>query len=81
MKALKEYNAKNLIVAGGVAANQGLRERIFEEAKKQNVEVTFPEMRYCTDNAAMIAAAGYYAYKRGDVSSLLISAKSTMTLK
>ena len=81
MKALNEYNVKNLIVAGGVAANQGLREKLSLEAKKQNVDVTFPEMKYCTDNATMIAAAGYYAYKRGDVSSLLISSKSTMTLK
>jgi len=81
MKALKEYHVKNLIVAGGVAANQGLREKLLEEAKKQNVEVTFPEMKYCTDNAAMIAAAAYYAYKRGDISSLLMSSKSTMTLK
>ena len=81
MKALKEYNVKNLIVAGGVAANQGLRTKLSEEAKKQNVEVTFPEMKYCTDNAAMIATAGYYAYKRGDVTNLLISSKSTMTLK
>lgn len=81
LKALKEYNVSNLIVAGGVAANKGLRERLTEECEKVGVSVTFPEMKYCTDNAAMIATAGYYAFLRGDKSDLELSSKSTMELK
>lgn len=81
IKALLEYNVNNLIVAGGVAANKGLREKLLDECQKINVDVTFPEMKYCTDNAAMIATAGYYAYLRGDQSDLEISSKSTMPLK
>ncbi len=61
MHALTKYNVKNLIVAGGVSANQGLREKITKECEKQGVDLTIPEIKYCTDNAAMIGAAGYYA--------------------
>jgi len=57
----KEKNVKNIIVAGGVSANKGLKERFLEEAKDYNVCI--PSIKFCTDNAAMIAAAGYYQYK------------------
>lgn len=64
-RALKEYNVKNLIVAGGVAANSGLRSSLKEMCDSNNINLTVPEFRYCTDNATMIAAAGYFAYKKG----------------
>ena len=57
-----EYNTKNIIVAGGVSANKGIKERFMAEAKDFNVSI--PSIKYCTDNAAMIAAAGYYQYKK-----------------
>lgn len=79
--AIDEYNIKNLIVAGGVAANKGLRENLESLCKEKQVNLTFPEMKYCTDNAAMIASAAYYAYLRGDKSSLKINSKSTLELK
>lgn len=66
MRALKDYQVKNLIVAGGVAANQLLRKKLAELCKTQDVHLIVPAMKYCTDNAAMIAASGYYAYLRGD---------------
>ena len=59
MKALKEYDVHNLIVAGGVAANKGLRAKLISECEKCGVDLTLPEIKYCTDNAAMIGAAGY----------------------
>lgn len=79
-KALKEYNINNLIVAGGVAANKGLREKLTEECEKNNINLTFPEMKYCTDNGAMIAASGYFAYIRGDRADLTLNANSSLQL-
>lgn len=77
IKALKEYNVNNLIVAGGVAANKGLRERLTEECEKNNIKLTIPEIKYCTDNAAMIGAAGYYAYKLGRRADLTLNSKAS----
>ena len=73
MKALKEKNVSNLIVAGGVAANKGIREKLTELCEKNNIHYTFPDIKYCTDNAAMIAASGYYAYKNGIRSELTLN--------
>ena len=61
LKLAEERNVKNIIVAGGVSANKGLKERFMDEAKDFNVCI--PSIKYCTDNAAMIAAAGYYQYQ------------------
>lgn len=62
IKAAKEYHVNQIVVAGGVAANKGLRERLGEAAAKENIKLSFPKMVYCTDNAAMIAVAGYFKY-------------------
>lgn len=77
MRALKQYNVHRLIVAGGVAANSGLREKFEELSKENDFELIVPEIKYCTDNAAMIGAAGYYAYQCGRVSGLDLNAKAT----
>lgn len=66
IKAALEYKIKQIIVAGGVAANKGLRFKLKEAvAKIPNLELTFPKFEYCTDNATMIAVAGYFKYKLG----------------
>ena len=62
-RAALEYNVKQVIIAGGVSANKGLRKAIIEEFSDTNIEVSIPPFKYCTDNAAMIACAGYYHYK------------------
>ena len=80
MKAVKEYNVKNLIVAGGVSANKGLRKRLQELCDENNINLTVPDLKYCTDNATMIGAAGYYAYKLGRTSDLNFDAKATSKL-
>ena len=80
MKALKDYNVKNLIVAGGVSTNKGLREAFVIECEKNGIDLTIPEIKYCTDNAAMIAAAGYFAYKEGIRSGYDLKAKATTSL-
>ena len=64
IKAAKEHNVKHIIVAGGVAANKGLREKLSEEVNKlKEIQLTFPSFKYCTDNAVMIAVSGYFKYK------------------
>lgn len=63
IKAALEHNVKHIIVAGGVAANKGLREKLTEEVNKlSGIQLTFPSFKYCTDNAAMIAVSGYFKY-------------------
>lgn len=81
MHALKEYNCKNLIIAGGVSANKGLREKFSNLCSREGINLTVPDLKYCTDNAAMIGAAGYYAYKLGRRADLSLNAKATDSLK
>jgi N6-L-threonylcarbamoyladenine synthase len=63
LRAAKEYKAKSVMLAGGVAANTRLREKLAEEVKKMKLNFAMPKMEYTTDNAAMIAAAGYFKFK------------------
>lgn len=77
IRALKKYNVHRLIIAGGVAANKGLREKFEQLSKNEHFELIVPEIKYCTDNAAMIGSAGYYAYKKGRVAGLDLNAKAT----
>ena len=80
-KAIIEKNIKNVIVAGGVAANKGLRTEMEKLGKELKINISFPPMKYCTDNGAMIAAAGYYAYLDGRRANLTLNSKSQDTLK
>ena len=80
MKALKEYNVKNLIIAGGVSANSGIRNKFIELCSNKKINLTIPELKYCTDNATMIACAGYFAYKKGIVSDYDLKATATTSL-
>ena len=75
-KAIMEKGIKTVIVAGGVAANQGLREEMQKISEELNVDLSIPPMKYCTDNATMIAAAGYYAYLDGRRADLTLNSKS-----
>lgn len=59
-KAATMYNAKQVIIAGGVAANKGLRSAMKEKMDELEIKLTVPEFKYCTDNAAMIAACAYF---------------------
>ena len=81
IKALKDYNVKNLIIAGGVAANVGLRNKLSTVCVENNIDCSFPPIIYCTDNAAMIATAGYFLYKQGRFAGLELNAKSNIELQ
>ena len=63
--ALKEYGFDKFAIAGGVAANSSLRQAFAQECEKQHISLYFPSPIYCTDNAAMIAVAGYYEFIAG----------------
>jgi N6-L-threonylcarbamoyladenine synthase len=65
-RAAKEYGIKDIAIAGGVSANSGLRDMLIEVAKKNDWRVFIPDFEYCTDNAAMIAIAGYYKFLKKD---------------
>ena len=81
MRALYEYNVKNLILAGGVAANKGIRNEFKKICENENINYTFPSIKYATDNAAMIASAGYYAYLEGRRADLTLNPSSSLELK
>ena len=78
-KALEKYPVKSLVVAGGVAANQGLRERLAEEIR--DVEVIIPPLRLCGDNAGMIALAAAIEYEKGNFASLDLNAKPSLVFE
>ncbi len=80
-KALLERNLKYVLLAGGVAANSGIRNALTNLAQEMNVELSIPPLKYCTDNATMIAAAGYYAYKNNRIADLRLNSKSQDELK
>jgi N6-L-threonylcarbamoyladenine synthase len=75
-ETLKRNPALPLVVSGGVAANSHIRARLTEIAKKENAEIHIPPLSLCGDNAAMIAAAGYYEYKAGNLKDSSLNASA-----
>ena len=73
LKALKNLNLNIVALAGGVSANSFIRTE-FEKLKEQGINVFYPEMILCTDNAGMIASAAYYRYINGETSDLTLNA-------
>ena len=74
VQAAVDYNMKTVALAGGVAANSLLRETMKERAEAKGLKFHCPELIYCTDNGAMIAAAGYHEYKAGRRADLYLNA-------
>ena len=69
-----------IAIGGGVAANSGLRQHLQAAATKHNLRVLFPPLKYCTDNAAMIACAAAEHLELGHISSLTLGANSRMPI-
>lgn len=80
-KAAKDYKIKQVAVAGGVSANNGLRNAFREHATRYGWKIFIPKFSYTTDNAAMIAITGYYKYKDGDFCGIDQPAYSRVTFK
>ena len=74
--AIDRYNLKKLFVAGGVSANKYLRDELKKLCERKSVELSIPPLKYCTDNATMIAAAAYPLYKQKKFSNYDLNAKS-----
>ncbi len=78
--AVRKKRIRRVTLSGGVAANSGLRKRMKEMGEEKEVEVFIPSAELCTDNAAMIAAAGYHHFVAGDLAGLALNPKAYLKL-
>lgn len=81
MRAAREFGAKQLLLAGGVAANKGLRGALAERCGKAGLPLIVPPLELCTDNAAMIAAAAHFKWERGEFSPQTLKAEAVLSLE
>ena len=80
MKAAKDVKAEKIVLAGGVSANSRLRRVMAEECEKRNIKLFMPELKYCGDNAAMIASQGYYEFLAGKTADMSLNAVASMPI-
>ncbi|MHA6252995.1 tRNA (adenosine(37)-N6)-threonylcarbamoyltransferase complex transferase subunit TsaD [Oceanobacillus sp. CAU 1775] len=80
LRAAQEYNVKQVIVAGGVAANRGLRNELQRKFSEANIPLLIPPLHLCTDNAAMIAAAGTISFEQEKFANLDLNANPSLEL-
>ena len=74
IKAIKEFDTDKIVIAGGVSRNSYIRKSFDDLANELNIKVYYPEPILCTDNAAMIAAMGYYNYINEENADLKLNA-------
>ena len=78
----KEHNIKKIVLAGGVSANTRIRETLMKEGEKNNIKVYMPELKYTTDNGAMIAMAGVLNFIDGKITNdLTLNAKANLNIE
>ncbi len=76
----KDYNIKNVAMAGGVASNTALRSLMEEKCSEEGLKLHFPSPIYCTDNAAMIGVAAYFEYLNENFKDLTLNAVPNLEL-
>jgi N6-L-threonylcarbamoyladenine synthase len=82
VKAAKEYGVRQVLLAGGVAANKGLRTELEKQfAELKDVELVIPPLSLCTDNAAMIAAAGTVLFEKGKFATMALNGNPSLELE
>ncbi|MCG3413061.1 tRNA (adenosine(37)-N6)-threonylcarbamoyltransferase complex transferase subunit TsaD [Staphylococcus massiliensis] len=81
IKACEDFNVDHLIVAGGVASNQGLRQKLKEEATAKQIRLAIPSMKLCTDNAAMIGSVAHFLYLDGVRADMSLNGKSGLDIE
>ena len=79
-KAINEFDSKKLVLAGGVSSNSYIRNAFDDLAKELDIKVYYPELKLCTDNAAMIASCGFYEYQKGNFADLKLNAVPNLKL-
>ena len=80
-KAVKQTQIKKVVLAGGVSANSYIRSAFDEFSQKEKTKIYYPALKLCTDNAAMIASAGYYEFINGRVDSLELNAVPNLKIE
>lgn len=80
LEAALRRGSKTIALAGGVASNSALREKMTRTAEKQGINVVYPEPVLCTDNAVMIACAGYYEYQENNFADMTLNAVPSLQL-
>ena len=81
LKAIEQTGIRQLALGGGVAANSGLRAALRSAAQEKGFDVFIPELRYCTDNAAMIGISAYFKYLKADFSDLSVNAQARYSVQ
>lgn len=80
IKATKQFGYKKIVLAGGVSANSGIREKMEIECQKNDIELFMPLLKYCGDNASMIASQAYFEMKNNKIATMNLNATASLPI-